>query len=130
MRCGRLRGGRQAAARDIPDKEVEQGMHLFDGDDNGYLARVGANPDGYVVNSLRQPRADYLILHRATCKSISRTPPEPIRWTTGDYIKVCSPNILKLEQWARDATSGTLSPCGLCRPLASALADEGAANRR
>jgi hypothetical protein len=92
-------------------------MRTFDSDDDGYLFWVDANPDGFVVNSSRKPRPNYLILHRAACKSIPRTAPEPIRWTSGDYIKTCSVDIGELERWARDVTGGTLSPCGMCEPI-------------
>ncbi len=91
-------------------------MRTFDHDDAGYLAWIDANPHGLVVNAYRRPTPDYLILHRATCKSISRTPPEPIRWTTSAFIKVCSTNRPELERWARETTGGTLSPCGMCHP--------------
>lgn len=92
-------------------------MQMFDRDDTGYLAWLDTNQDGFVVNSYRKPAANYLILHRATCKSISRTAPEPIRWTTSDFIKVCSIDLAELERWAREVGGGTLSPCGMCRPV-------------
>lgn len=92
-------------------------MLSFDRDDVGYLAWLDTNQDGFVVNSNRKPTANYLRLHRATCTSISRTAAEPIRWTSGGYIKTCSVNISDLERWAREVTGGTLTPCGQCRPL-------------
>ena len=86
----------------------------FCDDDEGYLQWIGANPDGYVLNTFRKPAASYLILHRGTCGSISGIPSRGQQWTTG-YIKVCAAERTELERWAKDTTGGTLSPCQLCK---------------
>jgi hypothetical protein len=36
-----------------------------------YLAWTVAHPDGFVLNVRRRSDADYVILHRASCRSIS-----------------------------------------------------------
>ncbi len=90
------------------------GMKLFVRDDEGYLAWVVANPAGYVLNTTGKPSSDYLVLHRATCGQIKS--PKRTNYTTGPYIKVCSPDVRELEDWARGETGGSLSPCGLCKP--------------
>lgn len=92
-------------------------MRKFDGEDDDYLAWVENHQGGFVVNSYRIPKKSYLILHRATCKHISRTAPERIRWTSGDYIKICSTSVSDLEQWARDNADESLSHCGQCHPV-------------
>lgn len=60
----------------------------FVDDEAGYLRWVGDHPDGFVVNTYRQPRADYLVLHRSACGSIRGAPARGVQWTA-DYIKVC-----------------------------------------
>jgi len=43
--------------------------------DQGFLAWLEANPDGYVVNAERRPRPNYLVLHRSVCSHLrSRSP--------------------------------------------------------
>lgn len=46
-------------------------IEKFIDNDDGYLNWITANPTGYVVNCNRYPRAAYLVLHRATCWTIS-----------------------------------------------------------
>lgn len=91
-------------------------MPVFDNADADYVRWLEAHPDGYVLNTYRKPHPDYLILHRVSCKSISRTAATPIAWTSGDYIKVCSGSIPDLEAWCRVVTGKVSQPCGQCRP--------------
>ena len=91
-------------------------MRKIEGDDAEYLAWLGRHPDGFVVNTSRNPKASYLILHRASCGTIGGKPTVRSNWTTGQYIKVCSENRADLNQWARQNVGGSLKPCGLCRP--------------
>ena len=92
-------------------------MHSFREDDVGYLAWVEHHPEGFVVNADRKPRAEELVLHKASCFSI-RNPMKPKgAWTHRDYIKVCAEVPAELERWARDETGGTLRPCGQCHPI-------------
>jgi hypothetical protein len=42
-----------------------------------------------VLNSERRPRAEYLMLHLATCWTINGRPSRGRVWTTGGYRKVC-----------------------------------------
>ena len=73
-------------------------MILFEDDEEAYRQWVETHPSGFVVNSYRNPTADYLVLHRATCKSISS---EKIsNYTTTGYIKTCSDDLRELRQWA------------------------------
>ena len=43
-------------------------------DDKGYVAWLAGHPDGFVLNCERPPRPAYLMLHRATCWTISGAP--------------------------------------------------------
>lgn len=85
----------------------------FEDDDAGYLGWLSTHPAGHVLNTGRSPAANYLILHRAACRTISGRPARGDRWT-GQYIKVCSDEEPELEDWARRATGGTPQRCGLC----------------
>ncbi len=93
-------------------------MTKFDRDDDGYLDWLEANPHGFVLNSYRRPHPRYLTLHRATCKSVSRTAEPPVRWTTSDFIKVCSADVADIDAWCRTEVGGTPQPCGMCDPQA------------
>ncbi|MCW2938516.1 MAG: hypothetical protein JWN00_1501 [Actinomycetia bacterium] len=87
-------------------------MQDFIDDDPGYLAWLAANPSGFVLNSYRQPSRAYLMLHRATCRSISTLPTSGSTWTK-DYRKICGRRE-ELESYARGNVGGDLHPCGLC----------------
>ena len=78
-----------------------------------YLGWLAAHPDGYVLNSGRNPNPDYLILHRAGCKSISTT---WSNYTTRNYIKTCGDSRDELTQWAILEVGGQPRDCGLCNP--------------
>jgi hypothetical protein len=90
-------------------------MQQFIDDESGYLGWIAGHPSGFVVNALREPRPEYLILHRATCGTISGMPARGNYWTK-DFGKTCSLNRAELEGWARRHVGGELHPCGLCRP--------------
>lgn len=92
-------------------------MVTIENDDDAYLAWLEANPDGFVVNAEKQPRASTIRLHRVRCQHIST--PERSNWTTAGYLKVCSNLIGELEQWA-DRAKSSFTECGVCKPLNSA----------
>ena len=88
----------------------------FADDDAGYEAWLRDHPRGFVVNCERNPRAAYLMLHRAGCHTISGAPTAGATWTAGGYIKVCADTPGELDLWAQDATSGLPRRCGACAP--------------
>src|SRR4051812_29116728 len=92
----------------------QNGYVQFVSDDDGYLSWLAANPTGFVVNSHRVPVPEYLVLHRASCRSINTGARN--NWTTTGYIKTCSPSVAPLEAWAGQVASGRLKPCGACKP--------------
>lgn len=92
-------------------------MPMFDNADVEYVRWLETHPQGYVLNTSRSPRPDYLILHRASCKSVSRAAEPPVRWTTGDYIKVCAGNPAEIEHWCRQERGASPQPCGQCHPF-------------
>ena len=91
-------------------------MRIFEDDDTGYLAWVESHQHGFVVNTFRKPDPRYLMLHRATCGTITGRPARGQRWTTGDYLKACSETRPALDQWPHQTAGGELTPCRLCRP--------------
>lgn len=93
---------------------------VFVDDDTGYVRWLGANPTGYVLNTTRNPTGSYLILHRASCATISGSPVRSRRWT-GDYIKVCSAGKTEIEGWADETTGGRVQMCRLCSPQGRSL---------
>lgn len=88
-------------------------VEVFRDDDAGYLAWLAEHPDGFVLNVARPPRANYLILHRASCRTISGRPARGGPWT-GPYIKVCSEDKLEIAAWTGRHTGVAPSRCGVC----------------
>ena len=91
-------------------------MPVFVDADADYVRWLETHPGSYVLNTYRKPHPDYLILHRAACKHISRTAEPPVRWTTGGFIKVCADTTSEIEGWCRDHAGRSPQPCGHCRP--------------
>ncbi len=89
-------------------------MNFVD-DEPGYTAWLGAHPNGYVLNCDRTPRADYVMLHRASCPTISGTPPRGSTWTR-TYRKVCAETANELVVWASTETGGSTQRCHACSP--------------
>jgi hypothetical protein len=98
-----------------PSANPIDGLVTFTDNDAGYLAWLSTNPAGFVINTLRTPSVDNLILHRATCGTITGTPARGDQWT-GQWVKVCSQELAALDDWARREVGGDLRPCGRCRP--------------
>ncbi|MHB1510122.1 MAG: hypothetical protein ACYCST_12155 [Acidimicrobiales bacterium] len=89
-------------------------MHFVD-DEDGYLAWLEDHPTGFVVNCERDPKASYLVLHRADCTSVSGMPARGVLWTH-TYKKVCAGSVAELDTWARDIVGTVPSRCGRCKP--------------
>jgi hypothetical protein len=83
----------------------------FRDDETGFVNWRGGHPGGYIVNSERNPRPSYLVLHRATCGHL--TSPNPLRWTK-DYIKFCSLGRTDLEEWAKVDVGCEVTLCPTC----------------
>lgn len=94
-------------------------MERFDHDDEGYLRWISAHPAGLVINCYATPSTDYLILHRASCSSISVRQVDKEHWTH-DYIKVCSEDRGETLVWCYSEAGGAPASCQLCDPLAPA----------
>jgi hypothetical protein len=92
----------------------------FDSDAK-YQHLLAEFPNGFVVNTTRAASPNYMVLHRASCDSISDPAPDtaPGGFTERSYIKVCAPDIESLRDWValngrQDRTFS--KECGRCRP--------------
>jgi hypothetical protein len=93
---------------------------VFKDDDCGFLAWQTTHAGGFVLNTTRTPRPDYLVLHRATCPHLTR-PDSEVQWTK-NYIKICSTQVDDLVGWLADRVPGRprLTPCATCKPTTRA----------
>jgi hypothetical protein len=87
------------------------GILLYQDDDRGFFRWLEGNPDGYFINSERNPRPAYLVLHRSGCPHFTGN--TALQWTK-DYVKHCSSHRTDLEQWASSAVGGKVIPCATC----------------
>ncbi|WP_156928966.1 hypothetical protein [Bradyrhizobium sp. th.b2] len=94
-------------------------MIRFSNDDLSYLAWMAAHPDGFVLNVRCVADPDYVVLHRASCGSISTDKQAPAAFTGRGYEKICAVSVAELELAAKreGRNDGSFSKrCGLCRP--------------
>jgi hypothetical protein len=108
-------------------------VRRFERDDAGYLTWLASHPDGYVLNTYMHVTSDYLVLHQARCRTVSR-PPSPDRSWTFSYGKACADSRDELESWALSVGGKAAQPCGHClgdprRATAPAAARSGAGPR-
>lgn len=73
----------------------------FESDDPAYLAWLRDNPSGYVLNVRATPDPGYLVLHLATCGSISSDRRAANAYTGAGYRKICSNDIGELARAAK-----------------------------
>jgi hypothetical protein len=86
----------------------------FIDDDDRYLAWTAAHPSGFVLNCERSPRAAFLTLHSAECRSLASLPPGYENWTR-DYIKICGESKGEIEAWITESVpQGRARDCQLC----------------
>lgn len=85
----------------------------FHNDDEGYLKWLRTHPTGFVINCEPEPRASYLILHRASCHTISGEPASGEHWTVA-YKKVCGETETELGLWSRREVGVLPDRCGGC----------------
>jgi hypothetical protein len=89
-------------------------------DDTGYLRWLAEHPDGFVINAARVASTAYLMLHRASCRTVAGVPTHGSRWT-GDYIKFCGDRA-ELERYALESLGGAARACGVCLRAPQAMA--------
>jgi hypothetical protein len=86
-------------------------MRHFVDDDPGYLGWLGGHPGEFVLSTTRTPSPAYLLLHRATCASISQLQARAASFT-GEYSQLCGGRS-ELTAAAR-RLGGHAQVCGLC----------------
>ena len=94
-------------------------MIEFIDDDEGYLVWIASNPDGLVLNVRRNSDSNYVVLHRAICRSISTDKREPGAYTARSFRKICATDISELRAAAKREGRGDGSfskRCSLCQP--------------
>jgi hypothetical protein len=76
---------------------------VFDGNDDAYKAWLVANPDGYVVNTRRNFRPAYMVLHTARCGAVQNYTGVMRKgaFTERTYVKVCARDVNDLRNWVR-----------------------------
>jgi hypothetical protein len=84
----------------------------FVDDDAGYPMWLAANPQTFVVNVERRPRAGNVVLHQSTCRTINGVPTRGGTWT-GPYVKWCGDRE-ELSAYVRSRVGGEPRPCGTC----------------
>ena len=87
---------------------------IFEDNEIGYLTWLEKNPDGFVLNTDRPPRAKYMPLHTAQCHTITK-PAENARsepFTTRGYMKICANDPSDLLSWMK--TKGATAFSSLC----------------
>jgi hypothetical protein len=94
-------------------------MMRFENDDLGYLAWTEGHSEGFVLNVRRVSDRNYVVLHRASCGSISNHKQGPDAFTGRKYRKVCAGSVTELQGAAKSEgrSDGSFSKrCSLCRP--------------
>lgn len=87
---------------------------LFEMDDSGWLDWASTHPDAVALNVRASLEADYRVLHRATCATITR-PAAHGAYTERGYRKVGGTEA-ELSAWVTAHGGGMIRRCGICRP--------------
>lgn len=101
----------------MPDDSpsLDAAVTCFSHDETGYSRWLDEHPAGYILNCEHVPSSRYLVLHRASCSTISGAPARGTTWTSA-YAKVCSKSASDLDNWAKRRTGALPSRCGQCHP--------------
>jgi hypothetical protein len=92
-------------------------MRVFANDDTGYLDWLDRHRDGWVLNVRATPDQNYVVLHRATCHTISRTYVRQGAWTCRGYRKIGCLDLDEVAVACRTQGRADRRPsktCGLC----------------
>lgn len=90
-------------------------MRRFVNDDAGYVAWLASHPGGYVLNTYPDVTSSYLVLHRASCRTVNRALAVGRNWTRL-YGKSCADDRSELEAWALREAGKAVEGCGNCLP--------------
>ena len=93
----------------------------FISDECKYINWIQSNPNGFVVNTSKNKRLDYRVLHTANCSYVTKLQGNAKEggFTKRDYIKICSTNIQSLRDWTMlegNKNGSFTQECGRCKP--------------
>lgn len=93
---------------------MSETYRVFQDSEDEYQAWLAQNPNGFVLNSERPPRAKYMPLHTARCRTIQDASKHahPTPFTGNKYLKVCANDPNDLIAWM--ATKGATQFSKLC----------------
>lgn len=86
----------------------------FIDDDFGYLQWLRDRPGTFVLETERDPRRSFVVVHRAECPAISG-PTHTGGWTTR-MIKVCATTLEEINSWCQERVGGHATHCQRCHP--------------
>lgn len=86
-------------------------IDLFRDDDRGFFDWLDEHPQGFFLNTERNPKPTYLVLHRPGCHHFTGNPSK--HWTK-DYVKLCADSRRDIEEWAASAVGGEPTLCPSC----------------
>ena len=93
---------------------------LISEDDQRYLQWLRDNVSGFVVNIRKEFDPDYVVLHRANCKTINSYPnmdKDPGGFTERLYRKVCGDSVSDLADYLKEYTDRSppfSKACSVC----------------
>ena len=97
-------------------------VQVFRNDESSYLSWIEKHSHGFVVNTRRKLDPKYLVLHRASCRTILRhrnMECGPGGFTEREYQKICALSVGELQNYVTNVvgTRVTFSKlCSICQP--------------
>jgi hypothetical protein len=105
---------KDVAQRDPMPSSAGTEVQLFDRDDEGYLQWVLSNAGGFVLNFPRRG-SDGTLVHRASCRTLTEASARGESWTA-EYLKLCSGQTWRLDDWAEQELGFEPARCQACSP--------------
>ena len=92
---------------------LPESLIRFVDDDDAYLRWSRAHAHWCVLNVPRTiGNAAEIVLHVADCPTVSKA--DVANYTTKDYIKICAPTSMPLQEWVASLGVGRFKQCGTC----------------
>ena len=88
-------------------------------DDDEFLEWTKDHPEAYVINFRANRSADYIVLHRASCRTIAVSTQASGSLTAGAYRKAGSPDPKVFDSWIPKNIAGgqcVSDECIICKP--------------
>jgi hypothetical protein len=107
------------ASRMMTDKPPPPSARQFTHDDPAYFVWIANHPLGFVLNVRRRDDPLYMVLHRASCNSISSMTQGEAAYDARSYRKICATTVDELRAWVshHGRPDGSFSKrCQLCCP--------------